>query len=357
APRCTRRDEDEGVIVSLRARLGALAALLVLGGLIAGGVAAWAVANDVIAHDARVAVVVGTTTISVLLVLGGVVLVHRALRPFLGLVRASREIAQGRHPDEALNSISLNGELREIADGMRTLALRLREIDATDRRFLMSISHELRTPLTAITGHAQAIEDFADDPEMRGQSVQVIRKEAERLERLVEDIVDLARLRSNRFTTVTETVWLDELGEHLLAIFDGSSPDAETAPGASRVNVIGDFQHVMLHSDGHRILQILRNLVGNGLRYATTSVRVTGQRTGGHVRLVVVNDGEPINELQRDRIFEPFVGTKREGGLGLGLAIGRELAWALGGNLRCLDREDGAEFELLLPLEPPDFDR
>ncbi|MBC7460615.1 MAG: HAMP domain-containing histidine kinase [Thermoleophilia bacterium] len=343
--------------MSLRARLGALAALLVLGGLAVGGLAAWVIVNDGIDGDARSAVVVGTATVAVLLVLGGVLLVHRQLAPFLGLVRASREITQGRHPDEALRDIPLSGELAEIADGMRTLALRLREIDATDRQFLMSISHELRTPLTAITGHAQAIEDFADEPEMRGQSVQVIRKEAERLERLVEDIVDLARLRSNRFTTVTESVYLDELGEHLLAIFDGSSHEAEPAPGAARVDVAGEFEHVMLHSDGQRILQILRNLVGNGLRYAATTVTVTGHRTGGHVKLAVFNDGEPISELQRDRIFEPFVGTKREGGLGLGLAIGRELAWALGGNLRCVDRSDGAEFELMLPLEPPDFDR
>jgi signal transduction histidine kinase len=341
------------VIVSLRARLGALAALLVLGGLIVGAIATWVIVDDVVAPGSRAAIVIGGATIAVLLILGGVLLVHRTLAPFMGLVRASREITQGRHPDEAFAPVPLSGELREIADGMRTLALRLREIDATDRQFLMSISHELRTPLTAITGHAQAIEDFADDPEMRGNSLGVIRREAERLERLVEDIVDLARLRSNRFTTVTESVWLDELGEHLLAIFDGGAAGLGGAP----VAVSGTFDHVLFHSDGHRILQILRNLVGNGLRYARTGVQVTGERVGGHVRLAVCNDGEPINELQRERIFEPFVGTKREGGLGLGLAIGRERAWALGGNLRCIERSDGAEFELTLPLEPPAFGR
>ena len=341
------------MIVSLRARLGALAALLVLGGLLLGSIVMWALVGDVVGAGPRAAIAIGGATVAVLLIVFGVVLVHRTLAPFMGLVRASREIAQGRHPDEAFQPMPLTGELGEIAEGIRTLALRLREIDASDRQFLMSISHELRTPLTAITGHAQAIEDFADDPEMRGQSLGVIRKEAERLERLVEDIVDLARLRSNRFTTVTEGVWLDELGEHLLAIFDGGAASATGVP----VEVTGSFEHLQFHSDGHRILQILRNLVGNGLRYARTGVQVTGERVGGHIRLAVCNDGEPISETQRDRIFEPFVGTKREGGLGLGLAIGRELAWALGGNLRCIDRTDGAEFELTLPLEPPAFGR
>ncbi|MEO6867806.1 MAG: HAMP domain-containing sensor histidine kinase [Gaiellales bacterium] len=181
---------------------------------------------------------------------------------------------------------------------------------------------------------------------MRNQSLGVIRREAIRLERLIEDIVDLARLRSNKFTTVTESAYLDELGEHLLAIFEGRQP-------VSDIKVHGEFEHVLLHSDGHRILQILRNIVGNGLRYARSEVRVTGQRVGGHVQVLIYNDGEPIPLSSHENIFEPFIGTKREGGMGLGLAIGRELSWALGGNLRCLPADDGALFELTLPLEPP----
>jgi signal transduction histidine kinase len=334
------------VIASLRGRLGTLAALLVmLGALIGGGATAVLhVYGDDIGEQAHAAVIIGSATLLILLVLAGVGLVHWAVAPISGLVRASREVTQGRHPDEAFASVQLEGELADIADGVRTLSLRLREIDATDRRFLMSVSHELRTPLTAITGHAQAIEDFADDAEMRTQSLGVIRREAARLERLIEDIVDLARLRSNKFTTASEDVYLDELGEHLIAIFESTGDGPK---------VDGDFEHVQFNSDGHRILQILRNLVGNGLRYARTNVRVEGRRVAGHIQLTVFNDGDPIPENQQEKIFEPFVGTKREGGMGLGLAIGRELAWALGGNLRCIDRTDGAEFELTLPLEPP----
>jgi signal transduction histidine kinase len=339
------------VIASVRARLATLSALLVVAGALTGATATWVLDSygEQIGSQARASVVVAAVTIATLLVLLGAGLVHRALTPLSNLARASREVTQGRHPDEAFATLRLEGELEQLAADVRTLALRLREIDATDRRFLMSISHELRTPLTAITGHAQAIEDFADDAEMRTQSLGVIRREAQRLERLIEDIVDLARLRSNKFTTVTEPVGLDELGEHLLAIFEGGGASAN----GDRVVVVGEFEPLEFHSDGQRILQILRNLVGNGLRYARSEVRVQARREAGHVRLSVFNDGEPISPSQQERIFEPFVGTKREGGMGLGLAIGRELAWALGGNLRCVDRSDGAEFELVLPLEPP----
>ena len=341
------------MIASIRARLGALVAGLVLGAVLLGLAAAWLLATDAVDldGDVRAAIVVAAATGAVLLVVGGIVQVHRVLLPLATLVRASREVTQGRHPDEAFGDAKLTGDLQVIADGMATLALRLREIDATDRRFLMSISHELRTPLTAITGHAQAIEDFADDAEMRTSSLEVIRREAVRLERLIEDIVDLARLRSNRFTTVTEGLMIDELGDHLLAIFEGA---AQSNPA---VRVTGTFEPVLIHSDGQRILQILRNLVGNGLRYATSHVTVTGERVAGRVRITVINDGPEIADAERDRIFEPFVGTKREGGLGLGLAIGRELAWALGGNLECCEQVGGAQFQLTLPLEPPGYGR
>jgi signal transduction histidine kinase len=282
------------------------------------------------------------------LLLGTLVLSTTATRSLGELVQATRELSEGRHPNEALYAVGSDRELREIAESFRLMATRLREADASERRFLMSISHELRTPLTAINGHAQALQDgLAEDVEIRDNSLAVIRREAERLDRLVEDIMDLARLRSNRFNIVIEAAYLDELGEHLMAIF-------RDHPARGSVDVRGDFEHILLNTDGHRVLQILRNLVNNALRYATTEVKVTGERVRGRIRITVFNDGEPIPDEMHERIFEPFVGTKREGGMGLGLAIGRELAWALGGNLQCMQTSTGALFQLTLPLEPPE---
>lgn len=341
------------MISTMRLRLSVLVALLATGGAVVGASTALLLARDDsrLGEQSAATASVSAVTLLVLLVLAGTLLVRRGVAPLTSMARASVEVTQGRHPDEAFATVALQGELALVADAVRTLALRLREIDASDRRFLMSISHELRTPLTAITGHAQAIEDFPDDADLRTQSLGVIRNEAARLERLVEDIVDLARLRSNKFTTVTESVQLEELGEHLLAVFSGASERDD------QVSVTGAFEPVLLHSDGQRILQILRNLVGNALRYATTTVRVEGRREAGHVQLRVFNDGPPVPPSDAELIFEPFIGTKREGGMGLGLAIARELAWALGGNLRLLPRSDGAEFELVLPLEPSSFGR
>lgn len=299
--------------------------------------------NDVEARTVAASLVAGLA----LATLGALLATLAATRPLGRMVQATRELSDGRHPDEAFVAIGEDDELREIAASFRAMAMRLREVDSNDRRFLMSISHELRTPLTAITGHAEALLDgFGDDAAVRDRSLQVILGEAGRLDRLVEDIIDLAKLRSNRFTTVAEDVYLDELGEHLMAIF-------RDRPRQEEVEVLGDFEHIVFHSDGHRILQILRILVTNALRYARTHVKLTGERVRGRIRITVFNDGEAIPEEMLEKIFDPFVGTKREGGMGLGLAIGRELAWALGGSLRTLPTPDGAVFELTLPLEPP----
>lgn len=275
-----------------------------------------------------------------------VVLGWRLTAPLGRLVAASREIAMGRYPDAALAGVILSNESGQLADVLRQMSERVTQVDSRDRRFLMSISHELRTPITAIAGHAQALQDgLADDPEIRDRSLNVIQAEAERLQRLVDDIIDLARLRSNKFTTVSETVDIDDLGAHFLSIYKDQV----------RGNVVltGSFEHVSIVSDGQRILQILRNLTTNAIRYAETKIVVEGKRDGGSVKLSVFNDGEPIAPELADTLFEPFVGAKREGGMGLGLAIARELAWALGGNLSVESHPDGTLFQLALPLEPP----
>ena len=326
------------VVVSLAVALSAAAALIT-----------WISLEDLggsaVPSLQRAAAVVATVALAWIV---AVLLTLKATRPLGRMVQATRELVDGRHPDEAFEGLGDDTELLEVAAGFRKMAMRVREVDSSDRRFLMSISHELRTPLTAITGHAQALEDgIAVDEEARNRSLAVIVREAARLERLVEDIIDLAKLRSNRFTISEEYVDLAELGEHLLAIFN------DQADSGAKVPVRGDFEHVQITGDGQRILQVLRNLTTNALRYAATEVKITVERVRGRVRITVFNDGRPVPEEMHEKMFEPFVGTKNEGGMGLGLAIGRELCWAMGGNLRCVPTTTGALFEITLPLEPP----
>src|SRR6266540_1380351 len=119
---------------------------------------------------------------------------RRITRPVLSLSRATDEIARGRY-DVKVPDVRGGGEVGHLAERFREMAARLSEAEQQERNFLMSVSHELRTPLTAIRGHVDALrEGVAEDPTVRAQSLEMIANESVRLERLVGDVLDLAKL-------------------------------------------------------------------------------------------------------------------------------------------------------------------
>ena len=136
---------------------------------------------------------------------------RRITSPVLALSGATDEIARG-HYDVAVPDVRGGGEIGHLADRFRQMASRLSDAEQQERNFLMSVSHELRTPLTAIRGHVEALrEGVADDPEVRAASLDMIASESARLERLVGDVLDLAKLEAHRFTLLQEEVDMGRL--------------------------------------------------------------------------------------------------------------------------------------------------
>src|SRR4029079_5747247 len=120
------------------------------------------------------------------------------------------------------------GEIAHLADRFREMAARLSDAERQERNFLMSVSHEPRTPLTAIRGHVDALrEGVAEDPEARAASLDVIAREGVRLERLVGDVLDLAKLEAHRFTLLSEEVDMERLCEQA---HGGVGEEAHTPP-------------------------------------------------------------------------------------------------------------------------------
>jgi two-component system sensor histidine kinase VicK len=224
---------------------------------------------------------------------------------------------------------------------------RLAEADARERSFLMRVSHELRTPLTAIRGHVEAMrEGLADDPAARKASLAVIRAEVDRLVRLVGDLLDLARLDADRFTLTEEEVELRRLLEQA---YRSRSEEAR------RRGI--DYERVfeadpVIHTDGDRVLQIVSNLLDNAFTWTPDGGRIALGLTSanGTVAVSVADTGPGITPDEQERIFRPFYSRNGAGGVGLGLAIARELAHALGGELSLESQEgEGTRFELTLP--------
>jgi signal transduction histidine kinase len=226
----------------------------------------------------------------------------------------------------------------------------LAEAEKLKRSFLMSVSHELRTPLTAIRGHVEALrEGIVTDEEQVRASLDIVAAETDRLERLVGDVLDLAKLQAHRFAVRREEVDLQRVLDQAYGAFaeearrreiDYSLSGAEAAP--------------VIVSDGDRVLQVITNLLSNAFRWTPDGGRVELRlaRDNGVVSVDVVDSGPGVPLSQRTRIFEAFV-SDDVNGTGLGLPIAKELAQALGGGIELGANADaGSRFRLVLPVAP-----
>ncbi len=269
---------------------------------------------------------------------------RRIVRPVLQLSGAADAVASGDFavavPQRA------PGELGHLSERFGEMAARLAEVEAMERNFLMSVSHELRTPLTAIRGHVAALlEGVVTEPELQAQSLATVEAEAQRLERLVGDILDLAKLDTHRFTVMREEV---DMAQLLNEAYERYRDEAQRRAIDYRRDVKA---MPVIYSDGDRVLQVVGNLLSNAFQATPDGGRISlglAQRNGT-VHITVEDSGPGIPAEVRERLFRPFVST-RGGGTGLGLAIAKELSSALGGRIE-LESEvgRGSRFELVLP--------
>jgi signal transduction histidine kinase len=187
-----------------------------------------------------------------------------------------------------------------------------------------------------------------DDPALRTASLDVISAEAMRLERLVGDVLDLAKLDTRRFTVRHEEVDMARLLEQAYLAF-GEEAKQRKIDYSQEVSA-----EPVIVTDGDRVLQIITNLLANAFRWTPNggSVGLHLSSENGNIHVAVEDTGPGIGPEEQDRIFRPFW-THDGKGTGLGLAIARELAMALGGRID-LDSEvgRGSKFELVLPTLP-----
>ena len=275
---------------------------------------------------------------------------RRLTEPVRALTLATHDVAAGRY-DVEIPPARGTDEISVLQDRFRAMVEQLSEAERLKRSFLMSVSHELRTPLTAIRGHTEAIrEGIVTDPDQVRTSLDIVATETDRLERLVGDVLDLAKLQAHRFTVRREEVDMVRLLDHAYGAFteEARRRDIEYVLEA-------DGEGAVIVSDGDRVLQVISNLLSNAFRWTPDGGSVElrlGTRNGG-VSVEVVDSGPGVPLERRDVIFQPFV-SQDVNGTGLGLPIARELAIALGGSIE-LDgaAPKGSRFRLLLPVSNP----
>jgi len=274
--------------------------------------------------------------------LAAFLLARRIVRPVRRVVDATRHLAEERDPEP----VPIEGayEIASLARAFNEMAEQLARARAAEKQFLLSVSHELKTPLTAIRGYAEGVADGAFDMD---EAVETISIEAARLERLVRDLLDLARMNRTDFSIHREKVDLATIAREAVQRYEGQAREfgvtleafaPEPAPA------IGDPD---------RVLQVASNLVENALRLTPRGgvVRVSAEPGA----LVVLDTGPGLRQEDLPRAFERFYlysrySSDRPVGTGLGLSIVKELTQGMGGSVEVDSAPGhGTRFTVRLP--------
>ncbi len=276
------------------------------------------------------------------------------MRPVRMIRDATEEISQGNF--DCSIAYEANDELGDLSSSINKMAGDLKKMDQTRNLFLANISHELRTPLTIIKGFAMTM---AGDPEAREDQkhfLETINKEADRLTRLVSELLELTRIRTGKIAMKMAPC---RIGEILESVVFQMRPKAEGAGCSLTSEVRGELPE--MSGDADKLKEVMINLTDNAIKYSAghgerPEVTVEAEADGGMIVIRVRDTGPGIAPEDLDKVFERFFRSGSRGqkieGAGLGLAIVNEIVKAHGGSVsvESPDRK-GCIFTVKLPMQ------
>ena len=292
-------------------------------------------------------------TIRTAAVVGGVVLLVGAVVAFLAAgrvlapLRELTETARAIEGSDLTRRIEVRGEdeLAELGRTFNAMLDRLELAFSSQRELIRDVSHELRTPITIVRGH---LEVLGDDPDERREAVELVTEELDRMTRLVDDLLTLARAERPDFVQY-EPVRLGDFAAELLS--------KATSLGERHwtLNIARDGT---IAADPQRLTQALVNLADNAVKQTVSgsTIEIGAELDGGWARLWVDDSGPGLSREDRDSVFRRFTrgaGGHRYSGTGLGLAIVKAVAEAHGGRVEVESEPgQGARFTVIVPAAP-----
>lgn len=292
---------------------------------------------------------IGVALAAACAVVASLLLARNVARPVDRVVRASDALARGRTP----RPLPLEGprELRSLSASFNAMSEELARAKEAEKAFLLSVSHELRTPVAAVEGFAEGIREGIIDTQ---KAAAFILAEGRRLERLIGDLLDLARLRAGRFDVRPRAVDLSLIAREA-ADRSGAAAESLTTTVVVRADAPSPA-----YADPDRVLQITSNLLENALRASPPGSSVTVATGPGTVTVVDAGPGLDPDDLQA--AFERYIlhdrhrtTPGRTGAAGLGLALVKELTETMGGTVTVAPAHPhGSEFTVLLPTSVAD---
>ncbi|MDF2630430.1 MAG: sensor histidine kinase [Symbiobacteriaceae bacterium] len=279
--------------------------------------------------------------------------VRRALKPFQHVIRLTKEMAGGNFSVRANVTATGTFDYRELAANVNALAASLERTDRLRRELVSNLAHEIRTPLTNLQGYLEALRDGVI--EANQEALASVHEEVMRLVRLVDALHQLARADAMRQRPLDRApADLDQLADQLVRVL---RPGAE----ARRIKLFYDVGSsrglVPVHADS--IAQVMRNLMRNAVQYADEggTIRVQTAVADGVYRFSCLNTGPGISEEDLPFVFNRFFRSERarqgvKTGVGIGLAIAKELIEAHGGRIGAQSKAGWTMVWFDLPLDP-----
>ena len=288
---------------------------------------------------------IGTAAFALIL---GLVLSRYLTRPIRELTAATRAVADGDL--EQVVPVRSEDELGELAESFNRMNQELARSQNVRRQMTADIAHELRTPLSVILGHADGIHDGVLP--LSVETVDIIRDEATRLERLIDDLRTLSLSDAGELSLDKETLSPQKLLNDVRQLFNPRALKQNVT-----LNVVADENIPNIHADHARMLQVLGNLIENALRYTPQngSITLSAQQTDGNIQLSVRDSGEGLPSEQAAHIFDRFYRVdpsrqRESGGSGLGLAISKSIVESHGGKIWAESKEgEGLKVFISLP--------
>jgi two-component system, OmpR family, sensor kinase len=281
----------------------------------------------------------------VLAAIGGYLVARALTSRVKRLEQAARKVAAG----DFSNPIKADSddELGQLAATFDDMQRQLARLDTARKQFIASASHELRTPIFSLGGFLELLEDEELDEETRAQFLAQLRGQVARMRKLATELLDLSRLESGALELRPEPTDVGQLAREVASEFTPAiaSHDAD-------LEVRTEPEAIEIDCDPERVAQVMRILLDNALVHTPsgTTIVVSAAREDGHVTLEVADSGTGIRHQTMPHIFEPFF-TSADGarGAGLGLAIARELADQMHGQLTVRSAPGQTAFKLTLP--------
>ena len=278
------------------------------------------------------------------------VYIHRSIQPLKRISQLTSTISAEKLDRAHINLERAPTEVKELAETVDQMLIRLAEAWEQQRELLSNVSHELRTPLTIISGYIQStLRRGGNLSEMQTEALTTAASEADRTVQLLQDLLDLARLDNDRMQFQNENLLLNDLLEEIVGM--------SKQYGERQIDLELTSELVAIKADNHRLKQVLLNLIDNAIKYSETGTPIT-------IKLAVINNraqiqvcdrGVGISLPQQGRIFERFFrvdeARNRTGGTGLGLSIVKTLTEGMGGTITVRSELNrGSTFTLTFPI-------